>query len=82
MPDARSQWHSAAGTRLQWTQIVYRKGQVLGELLGELVPLDTHQDGWAMEFVRPDFNDEPIAQIYTKDMGNWVPSRLSKSYGA
>jgi hypothetical protein len=46
-------------------EIVYRKEQVLGELLGKLVPLDTHHDGWAMEL-------EPIAQIYTKDMGNWV----------
>jgi hypothetical protein len=51
---------------------VYRKGQILGELLGEFVPLDTFNDGWSIEFRRPDLGDEPIAQIYSKNMGNWV----------
>ncbi|CZT53511.1 uncharacterized protein RSE6_15126 [Rhynchosporium secalis] len=51
---------------------IYRKDQILGELLGEFVPLDTFNDGWAMEFRRPDLGDEPIAQIYSKKMGNWV----------
>jgi len=36
------------------------------------VPLDTFNDGWAMEFRRPDLSDEPIVQIYSKKMGNWV----------
>ncbi|PVH67692.1 SET domain-containing protein [Cadophora sp. DSE1049] len=52
--------------------IGYKKGQILGELLGEFVPFDTFSDGWCMEFRRPDLGDEPIAQIYTKKMGNWV----------
>ena len=51
---------------------IYRKDQILGELLGEFVPLDTFNDGWAMEFRRPDLSDEPVAQIYSKKMGNWV----------
>lgn len=25
-----------------------------------------------MELIRPDFEGEPIAQIYSKNMGNWV----------
>jgi len=50
----------------------YPKGQILGELLGELVPLDTHSDGWPIELRRPDLSDEPIAQIYPREMGNWV----------
>jgi len=51
-------------------KIVYQNGQLLGELVGQLVPLDTHHDGWAMEFVRPDLNDAPVAQIYTRHVGN------------
>ncbi len=51
---------------------VYEKGQILGELLGEFVPLDTFNNGWPMEFRRPDLSDEPVAQIYPKEMGNWV----------
>lgn len=50
----------------------YVKGQILGELLGEVLPLDTHHDGWPMEFIRPDLEDEPVAQIYPRNMGNWV----------
>jgi hypothetical protein len=50
----------------------YLKGQILGELLGEFAPLDTYDNGWAMEFTRPDFRNEPIAQIYAREMGNWV----------
>ena len=52
--------------------IAYHKGQILGEFLGELFPLDTFHDGWPMEFRRPDFGDEPIAQIYPGEKGNWV----------
>ncbi|KAH7378956.1 hypothetical protein BKA64DRAFT_585213 [Cadophora sp. MPI-SDFR-AT-0126] len=51
---------------------IYKKGQILGELLGEFVPLDTFNDGWSIEFRRPDLGDEPVAQIYSKKMGNWV----------
>lgn len=67
--DGRGQGLCAIGPE---GEIVYRQDQILGELLGKLAPLDTHRDGWAMELVRPDFKYEPIAQIYTKDMGNWV----------
>jgi hypothetical protein len=36
------------------------------------VPLDTFENSWAIEFIRPDLNNEPIAQIYIKEKGNWV----------
>jgi hypothetical protein len=48
----------------------YVENQILGELVGELVPLDTHHDGWAFEVMRPDLG-EPVAQIYTGEVGNW-----------
>jgi hypothetical protein len=51
---------------------MYMKGQVIEEFRGEVVPLDTYDDPWAMEFRRSDLEDEPIAQIYSKEMGNWV----------
>ncbi|KAH7418748.1 hypothetical protein BKA64DRAFT_655115 [Cadophora sp. MPI-SDFR-AT-0126] len=52
--------------------LTYLKDQILGEFCGEVVPLDTHKDGWPMEFIRPDLNDEPVAQIYPRERGNWV----------
>ena len=52
--------------------LTYLKGQILGELTGEVVPLDTHHDNWPIEFTRPDLDDEPVAQIYPKEKGNWV----------
>lgn len=59
------------GQGVRAIDVAYEKGECLGELLGEFVPLDTFTDEWAMEFARDDL-DEPIAQIYTKEMGNWV----------
>jgi SET domain len=52
--------------------MTYQKGQILGELVGEFAPLDTYNDGWPIEFRRPDLGDEPVAQIYPKEKGNWV----------
>jgi hypothetical protein len=48
----------------------YQKGQILREFLGELVPLDTFHDGWPIEFIRPDLGNEPVAQIYPREIGN------------
>ena len=50
--------------------LAYMKGQILEEFRGEVVPLDTYRDPWAMEFRRPDLDDEPVTQIYSKEMGN------------
>jgi hypothetical protein len=50
----------------------YSEGQIIDELFGEVVPLDTYHDGWVIEFWRPDLDDEPIAQIYAGKTGNWV----------
>jgi hypothetical protein len=50
----------------------YIKGQILEEFRGEVVPLETYHDGWLIEFIRPDLDDELVAQIYLREMGNWV----------
>jgi hypothetical protein len=52
--------------------MTYQKGQILEQLAGEFAPLDTYNNGWPMEFRRPDIADEPVAQIYPKEKGNWV----------
>ena len=52
--------------------MAYRKDQILGELGGEFAPLHTYHNGWPIEFRRPDLADEPVAQIYPKEKGNWV----------
>jgi len=53
---------------------MYSAGDLLGELLGELVPLGTYQStaDWTIQFRRPDLDDEPVAEIYTKEIGNWI----------
>ncbi|KAH8595139.1 hypothetical protein B0O99DRAFT_623296 [Bisporella sp. PMI_857] len=58
------------GVRVNGSTFV--KGQILEEYRGEVVPLETYHDGWSMEFIRPDLDDEPVAQIYSREMGNWV----------
>jgi hypothetical protein len=52
--------------------MTYHKGQILGELVGEFAPLDTYNNGWPMEFARPDLDDAPVGQIYPREIGNWV----------
>jgi hypothetical protein len=59
------------GQGIRTTEMCLR-GQILGELCGEFAPLDTFHDGWAIEFPRPDLDDEPVAQLYTRNKGNWV----------
>ncbi|GAB1312117.1 Lysine-specific demethylase 4E [Madurella fahalii] len=50
----------------------HRANDMLGELVGELVPLGTFGGDWTMELRRPDLDDEPVAAIYPRRMGNWV----------
>jgi hypothetical protein len=69
-PQITNEAGKGQGVRAMGT--TYRKGQILGELVGEFVPLDTYNDGWPMEFTRPDLDDAPVAQIYPREMGNWV----------
>ncbi|EAQ89954.1 hypothetical protein CHGG_06573 [Chaetomium globosum CBS 148.51] len=45
---------------------------ILGELVGELLPLGTSAPGWSMVLCRPDLEDEAVAEIYPARMGNWV----------
>lgn len=52
----------------------YKVGSLLGELVGQLVPLGTYRStaDWTIQFRRPDLDDHPVAEIYTRDVGNWV----------
>ncbi|KAK3363680.1 hypothetical protein B0T25DRAFT_442960 [Lasiosphaeria hispida] len=50
----------------------YKAGQLLGELLGELAPVGTYHNEWAMEFRHPDLDHEPVAEICPRRFGNWV----------
>jgi len=50
----------------------YKAGDFLGELVGQIVPIGTCGREWTVEFRRPDLDNEPVAEIYTKVMGNWV----------
>jgi hypothetical protein len=50
----------------------HRANEVLGELVGELVPLGARAGDWTMALRRPDLDDEAVAEIYPRRMGNWV----------
>ncbi|KAK4242050.1 hypothetical protein C8A03DRAFT_11741 [Achaetomium macrosporum] len=50
----------------------YKTHDILGELVGELVPLGACAGDWTMTLCRPDLDDEPVADIYPRRMGNWV----------
>jgi hypothetical protein len=50
----------------------HRANEILGELVGELVPLGSCAADWTMALHRPDLDDEPVADIYPRRMGNWV----------
>lgn len=59
------------GQGVRAIDMAYIDGQILGELVGEIVQLDTHHDEWTMALTRDDL-DMPIAQLWTKNIGNWV----------
>ncbi|KAL2258483.1 hypothetical protein VTK26DRAFT_8196 [Humicola hyalothermophila] len=50
----------------------HRANDILGELVGELVPPGSFPDEWTLELRRPDLDDQPVADIYPLRMGNWV----------
>lgn len=50
---------------------VYKKGDALGQLVGEIVRPGTYKNGWALELRRSDIEGEPyVGQIYCRDKGN------------
>jgi JmjC domain, hydroxylase/SET domain len=54
-------------------QIAYKKGDIIGQYTGELVPLGTKCDGWALELWRTGANfpfESSLCQIYAKERGN------------
>jgi hypothetical protein len=50
----------------------HRANDILGELVGELVPLGSCAGDWTLTLRRPDLEDEPVADIYPRRLGNWV----------
>ncbi|KAF2183627.1 SET domain-containing protein [Zopfia rhizophila CBS 207.26] len=53
--------------------LVFSKGEYIGELTGELKPLNWSRDCMAVDFRRPDIYDEPVVcQLYCKERSNWV----------
>ncbi|KAH6630151.1 hypothetical protein B0J18DRAFT_420314 [Chaetomium sp. MPI-SDFR-AT-0129] len=50
----------------------HRANDILGELVGELLPPGSCIGGWSMALHRPDLDDETVADIYPARMGNWV----------
>jgi len=50
----------------------HRANDILGELVGELMPVGTQAAQWTMELCRPDLNHQAVAEIYPRFMGNWV----------
>jgi len=53
-------------------QIAYRKGEWIGEITGELVPLNTYKDNkWVVELVRSDIEPpSAVCQVYCGQRGN------------
>ncbi|KAH7185196.1 uncharacterized protein B0J16DRAFT_125195 [Fusarium flagelliforme] len=53
--------------------VPYSVNQFIGELVGELVPLGGHNDGWGAELCRDDLGDgfQAICLVYCRDAGNW-----------
>ncbi|KAK3687203.1 hypothetical protein B0T22DRAFT_122053 [Podospora appendiculata] len=53
-------------------QTAYRKGEWIGEMTGELVPLSTYKDNkWVVEFVRSDIEPPTaVCQLYCGQVGN------------
>lgn len=51
--------------------VAYQSGSLIGFLTGKIVPLGTYDETWALDFVRPDLDDEPVVcQVYCGDVGN------------
>ncbi|KAK0669529.1 hypothetical protein QBC41DRAFT_106185 [Cercophora samala] len=52
---------------------MFRANDVIGEMLGELVPPGAIPNReWTMEFRRPDLDDVVVAELYSKEQGNWA----------
>ncbi|KPM44524.1 hypothetical protein AK830_g2003 [Neonectria ditissima] len=53
----------------------YEVGEYLGEFLGELVPLNSVNNGWSAYMSRDDINSDaelrPVCQVDCKHIGNW-----------
>ncbi len=49
--------------------LVFKKGDALGRLVGELLPPKSHFDGWAFDLDSDDGGTQ-VAQIYSRNKGN------------
>jgi hypothetical protein len=53
--------------------VVFVKDEYIGELVGELLPLASHDDGMAIEFSHPDIQGSPpVCELYCKSRSNWL----------
>ncbi len=50
-------------------QIAHTKGTVIGHITGKIVPLNTRDDSWTLEIVRPDIH-EPVCQLDCSEASN------------
>ncbi|KAK4040715.1 hypothetical protein C8A01DRAFT_15465 [Parachaetomium inaequale] len=50
----------------------HKANDILGELVGELVPPGSCAGNWSIALRRPDLDDVTVADIYPGRMGNWV----------
>ncbi|KAF6787341.1 lysine -specific demethylase 4c-like protein [Colletotrichum sojae] len=52
-------------------QAAYRAGEIIGFLIGDIVPSGTFQDSQTLDFARPDFCEEPVVcQIRCVEISN------------
>jgi hypothetical protein len=72
MPDVpRVEIDGSKGTGIR-SRGEHQSGELLGELLGDLIVPGSHPNEWTLELRRPDMADEVVAEIYPGRRGNWV----------
>ena len=50
----------------------YAKDELIGFLTGKLAPVGTFQDGWVLDVVREDLNEETVCQVHCANVGNYL----------
>ncbi|KAK0633683.1 JmjC domain, hydroxylase-domain-containing protein [Immersiella caudata] len=72
MPDVpRVEIDGSKGTGIR-SRGEHQSGEMLGELLGDLVAPGSYPNEWTFELRRPDLKNELVADIYPGRCGNWV----------
>lgn len=50
--------------------ITYRKGTLIGEIVGRIVPPNTYNDGRTIKIIKKDMDNKYVGQIWTGKKGN------------